>query len=289
MIGRLPHWFKQEIPDPRIMSRMKSIMDGLNLHTICESAICPNIGACFARNTATFLILGDTCTRRCTFCAVKKGTPSPVDDAEPQHVLKAVQNLGLRYVVITSVTRDDLSDGGASHFAETIETLKQEAYGVIIEVLVPDFGGSIDALDRLITAAPHLISHNVETVPSLYSRVRPGADYAHSLRFLSDIKRRQPKVFTKSGLMLGLGETKEEVLQVMFDLHEAGCDLITIGQYLQPSPSHYPVVTFCSPQEFLDYEGIGRKIGFIEVVSGPLVRSSYRAAEIFAKCESVTQ
>jgi len=283
MKGRLPPWLKQRIPDPAIMHSMKRLLDGLNLHTICESALCPNSGECFSRKTATFLILGDVCTRRCTFCAVKKGLPGPVDEGEPQNLLNAVKSLGLRYVVITSVTRDDLADGGASQFVEAIEVLHEQGNGIIVEVLIPDFGGSAEALKTVIQAKPEVINHNVETVPRLYPEVRPEASYSHSLELLSNVKRTDPTLVTKSGLMLGLGETRDEVIEVMGDLREAKCDLLTIGQYLRPSPKHHPVVAFVSPEEFSEYEHIGREMGFTEVASAPLVRSSFRAAELYAE------
>ena len=283
MKGRLPPWFKQRIPDPAIMHSMKQLLDGLNLHTICESALCPNSGECFSRKTATFLILGDVCTRRCSFCAVKKGTPVPVDKNEPHHLLEAVKSLGLEYVVITSVTRDDLADGGACQFVEAIEILHEQGNGIIVEVLIPDFGGSAEALKTVIQPKPQVINHNVETVPRLYLEVRPEASYARSLELLSEVKRMDPTLVTKSGLMLGLGETREEVIAVMNDLGEANCDLLTIGQYLRPSPSHHPVVAFISPEEFSAYEQRGREMGFTEVTAAPLVRSSYKAAELYAK------
>ncbi|MBA7566980.1 Lipoyl synthase [subsurface metagenome] len=283
MKRRLPVWFKQSSPDPKIMATMKELLDGLNLHTICESALCPNIGQCFSRKTATFLILGDVCTRNCTFCAVKKGVPRPIDEKEPQHIHEAVERLGLRYVVITSVTRDDLRDGGASHFAETIRKLRKNKAGIVVEVLVPDFLGSAEALRVVIEAEPQVINHNVETVPRLYPEVRPGADYSRSVELLSAAKRLSLEIVTKSGLMLGLGETREEVIEVMSDLREAGCDLLTIGQYLQPSPKHHPLVRFVPPEEFAEY--IGKDMGFIEVASAPLVRSSFRAAELYAKAK----
>jgi len=283
MKGRLPPWFKQKIPDPAVMHSMKRLLDGLSLHTVCESAHCPNIGACFSRNTATFLILGDVCTRRCTFCAVKKGVPGPVDKNEPYHVLEAVKSLGLRYVVITSVTRDDLADGGAFQFVKAIELLHQQGNGVKVEALIPDFCGSTEASREVVKSRPEVINHNLETVPRLYPEVRPEASYSRSLELLSEVKHMDPTLVTKSGLMLGLGETRGEVIKVMGDLREASCDLFTIGQYLRPSPSHHPVVTFISPEEFSDYEQIGREMGFIEVAAAPLVRSSYKAAELYAK------
>jgi len=285
MKGRLPSWFKQKLADPKIMSTMQGLLDGLSLHTICENAHCPNIGKCFSEGTATFLILGDICTRNCTFCAVKKGIPIPVDEEEPQHLLQAVERLGLSYIVITSVTRDDLSDGGASQFAKTIKLLHENREGAIVEVLVPDFHGSAEAIKMVVEARPQVINHNIETVPRLYPAVRPGADYNHSLELLFMVKNLDPEIVTKSGLMLGLGETKAEVLEVMSDLREANCDLLTIGQYLSPSPQHHPVVRFVSPEEFTEYEGIGKDMGFTQVASAPLVRSSFKAAELYAKAK----
>ena len=283
MRGRLPPWFKQRLADPGVMSSMHGLLDGLNLHTICQSALCPNIGKCFTAGTATFLILGDVCTRRCTFCAVKKGLPEPVDEAEPEHLLEAVQKLGLSYVVITSVTRDDLPDGGASQFARTVSLLRENAADIMVEVLVPDFRGSEEAIRMVVESGPQVFNHNVETVPRLYPEVRTGADYARSLELLYMVKELNPKIATKSGLMLGLGESQEEVVEVMRDLREANCDLLTIGQYLQPSAQHHPVSRFVPPEEFAEYEDIGREMGFAEVASSPLVRSSYRAAELFEK------
>ena len=265
------------------MLNMKELLHGLSLHTICESAHCPNIGGCFSRKTATFLILGDVCTRHCTFCAVKKGVPSPVDESEPQHLLEAVEQLSLSYVVITSVTRDDLADGGAYQFVATINLLHENIAGAAVEVLIPDFLGSAEALKAVVEARPEVINHNVETVPRLYHEVRPEADYSRSLELLLMVKRLDPKIVTKSGLMLGLGETRDEVIEVMSDLREAGCDLLTIGQYLQPSPGHHPVVRHVPPEEFSQYEEIGRNMGFAGVASAPLVRSSFRAAELYAR------
>ncbi|KPK21787.1 MAG: lipoyl synthase [Dehalococcoidia bacterium SG8_51_3] len=268
------------------MSSMHGLLDGLNLHTICQSALCPNIGKCFTAGTATFLILGDICTRCCTFCAVKKGLPEPVDEAEPKHLLEAVQKLGLSYVVITSVTRDDLPDGGASQFARTVALLRENAADIIVEVLVPDFRGSEEAIRTVVESGPQVINHNVETVPRLYPGVRRGADYARSLELLYTVKNLNIKITTKSGLMLGLGESTEEVVEVMHDLREANCNLLTIGQYLQPSAQHHPVSRFVTPEEFAKYEAIGREMGFAEVASSPLVRSSYRAAELFDKAQA---
>ncbi|MBA7643092.1 Lipoyl synthase [subsurface metagenome] len=286
MRGRLPPWFKQRLADPAVMSSMHGLLDGLKLHTICQSALCPNIGNCFTAGTATFLILGDMCTRRCTFCAVKRGHPGPVDEEEPEHLLEAVEKLGLSYVVITSVTRDDLPDGGASQFARTVTLLRENVAGITVEVLVPDFRGSEKAIRIVVESGPQVINHNVETVPRLYPEVRPGADYARSLELLYLAKKLNPETVTKSGLMLGLGESREEVIEVMGDLREANCDLLTIGQYLQPSPQHHPVIRFVPPEEFTEYETIGQALGFTEVASSPLVRSSYRAAELYDRAKS---
>ena len=283
MSGRLPFWFKQKPADSKIMLTMEQLLDGLSLHTICQSAHCPNVGECFSRKTATFLILGNICTRRCTFCAVEKGHPLPVDEAEPRHLLEAAEKLDLSYIVITSVTRDDLADGGASQFAKVINLLRENRSGAIVEVLIPDFRGSAEALKLVVEARPQVINHNVETVPRLYPKVRPGADYSRSLELLFMVKNLNPGVITKSGLMLGLGETREEVVEVMKDLREANCGLLTLGQYLQPSARHHPVIRFVPPEEFTRYRDIGREMGFIDVAAAPLVRSSFKAAELYAK------
>ncbi len=283
MKSRLPPWFKKRTPEPGTMSGMRSLMDGLGLHTICESALCPNIGDCFSQGTATFLLLGDICTRNCTFCAVKKGTPGSVDEEEPEHLAEAVRQLGLKYVVITSVTRDDLSDGGATHFARTIRRLRAEDRALTVEVLVPDFDGSPEAVRLVVDARPDVINHNLETVPRLYPEVRPQADYQRSLELLRLVKELGGRIITKSGLMVGLGETRDEMLRVMTDLREVDCDLITIGQYLAPSSEHHPVVRFVSPDEFSEYERIGLEMGFRAVASAPLVRSSFDATHLYAR------
>jgi lipoic acid synthetase len=285
MRQRLPSWFKQR-PNPQAVAAMEGLLDSLSLHTICESAHCPNAGDCFSRKTATFLILGNICTRNCRFCAVDKGHPLPVDEAEPGHLLAAVETLSLRYVVITSVTRDDLPDGGAAHFARTVSLLREKRPGIMVEVLVPDFLGSQEALSTVVAATPSVINHNVETVPRLYPEVRQLADYRRSVRLLGMVKELDPTIVTKSGLMLGLGETKAEVVAVMKDLREVGCDLLTLGQYLPPSPQHYPLARYLSPEEFAEFETIGKSLGFAEVASAPLVRSSFRAAELYAKAKS---
>jgi len=284
--GRLPPWFKQRLAEPGVMSTMHDLLGRLGLHTICQSALCPNIGRCFTSGTATFLILGDVCTRRCTFCAVKKGHPAPVDETEPHHLCDAVAKLGLTYVVITSVTRDDLPDGGASQFAQTVNLLQKNMADITIEVLIPDFRGSKESIRTVVESGPQVINHNLETVPRLYPEVRTGADYARSLELLYTVKKLNPDIVTKSGLMLGLGESRDELIEVMGDLREADCDLLTIGQYLQPSPHHHPVVSFIPPEEFAGYEAIGREMGFSGVASSPLVRSSYRAAELYEKAKT---
>ena len=285
MRDRLPPWFKQRA-NPEAMMAMGGLLERLSLHTICQSAQCPNAGDCFSRKTATFLILGNICTRNCGFCAVDKGRPLAVDEEEPEHLVAAVEALGLRYVVITSVTRDDLADGGAAHFARTVSLLHEKSPGIVIEVLVPDFLGSREALNTVVAASPSVLNHNLETVPRLYPGVRQMADYRRSVRLLGMVKELAPGMVTKSGLMLGLGETKDEVVAVMKDLREARCDLLTLGQYLPPSPQHYPLSRYVSPEEFADFEAMGKSLGFAEVASAPLVRSSFRAAELYAKARN---
>ena len=286
MKKRFPYWLKHKLPPPETMLIMKNLMQDLNLHTICESARCPNIGECFSKKTATFLILGDVCTRRCSFCAVKKGLPLPVDRKEPESLFVAVKKLALKYVVITSVTRDDLVDGGSSQFARVIRILREQRNSIPVEVLIPDFCGSSSALRAVVKSGPQIINHNVETVPRLYPKIRPLAYYRRSLKLLSDVKLMDSAIITKSGLMLGLGETREEVVNVLSDLRKANCDLVTIGQYLRPSPKHHPVVAFVTPQEFSEYEQIGMEMGFAGIASAPLVRSSFKAEELYAKVEN---
>lgn len=283
MSGRLPVWFKKKMPEPAAVNSIGSLLGRLSLHTICESALCPNLGDCFARGTATFLLLGDTCTRNCTFCAVKKGIPHPVDAQEPQHLAEAVASLALRHVVITSVTRDDLPDGGASHFAGTIALLKEKDGGLTIEVLIPDFCGSLQSLKAVVDSHPDVVNHNLETVPRLYPQVRPMADFRRSLRLLQQAKELDSSIVTKSGLMVGLGETGDELLAAMEDLRSVDCDLLTIGQYLQPSSNHHPVVRYVPPEEFSEYQSTGRAMGFRDVASAPLVRSSFQAAQLYQK------
>jgi len=257
---------------------IKRTLRAANLHTVCEEASCPNIGECFGKGTATFMILGDLCTRRCPFCDVAHGRPRPPDADEPVHLARTIAGLKLRYVVITSVDRDDLRDGGASHFAACIRAVREHSPGTRIEVLVPDFRGRMEkALDALDAALPDVMNHNLETVPRLYKQARPGADYAHSLRLLAEFKARHPDIPTKSGLMVGLGETDEEILAVMRDLREYGVTMLTIGQYLQPSAHHLPVTRYVHPEVFAMFEREAQAMGYAHAALGPMVRSSYHA------------
>jgi len=277
--ARRPEWLRLRPLNPAILNKMRRLMRGLKLHTVCESAQCPNRTQCFAEDTATFMILGNICTRNCTFCAVEHGKPQASDFQEPEHIVEAVNKLGLRHVVITSVTRDDLPDGGASQFAQTITAIHNYEPDIRVEVLIPDFWGSFTALQTVIDAHPAVLNHNVETVPRLYPKVRPHAKYQRSLELLKQSKLLNNKILTKSGFMLGLGESRQEVIEVMADLREAGCDVLTIGQYLQPSLRHYKLVRYVPPEEFAEYANIGKQLGFRQIVSGPLVRSSFHAAE----------
>jgi lipoic acid synthetase len=281
MTERLPPWLTRRVPKAEVLEEMKDMLEGLGLHTVCESAHCPNIGECFAKKTATFMILGDRCTRNCRFCAVTSENPLPLDKDEPIRVARAVENLRLKHVVITSVTRDDLEDGGAFIFASTISEIKKINPPPTIEVLIPDFQGSIQALEKVIDAHPEIIAHNVETVPRLYPQVRPQADYRRSLNIIKMVKDKQPDIYTKSGLMVGLGETKEEVLGLMDDLKGSGCDIITIGQYLRPSSKHLEVKEFIKPEVFEYYKNEALKKGFKHAASSPFVRSSYNSEEFF--------
>ncbi len=287
MKGRLPVWFKKRLPLPGIMAEMGHLLDSLHLHTVCQSAHCPNIGDCFTKHTATFLILGDTCTRNCTFCAVNKGVPQPPDPREPEHLAEAVAQLSLKHVVITSVTRDDLPDGGAGHFARIISFLKERNASLTVEVLIPDFRGSRIALEVVVSANPDVINHNIETVPRLYPEVRPMADFRRSVELLLRVEEMDAGIITKSGLMLGLGESHDEIINAMQALRMANCDLLTIGQYLQPSPKHHPVVSFISPEQFEEFAQLGRSMGFREVASAPLVRSSFQAAELYRTMSTI--
>jgi lipoyl synthase len=280
-ILRKPPWLKKKIPPIQDLQKIKSILTETKLHTVCEEARCPNLGECFSQETATILILGRICTRNCGFCAVEHGGPVPPDEAEPHHVAQAIKKMGLQYVVITSVTRDDLSDGGASHFAKTIQAIREMDRKIRIEVLVPDFRGDWNSLNRVLQEGPDVLNHNMETVRRLYAEVRPQADYERSLSLLKRSKETYPKIRTKSGFMLGLGESREEVLDLFQDLRAAKCDFLTIGQYLQPHAHRLPVVRFIEPEEFKAYRKIGEEIGFKMVSSGPFVRSSFHASEMF--------
>ena len=279
---RKPEWLKKRI-DPVAEAQMEAFLRSLSLHTVCEGANCPNRSECFKSKTATFMILGDVCTRGCRFCAVAKGAPQCVDPEEPEHVALAAEKLGLKHVVVTSVTRDDLPDGGAAYFARTVEALKARLPECTVEVLIPDFQGSESALNTVIAAQPDIINHNIETVPSLYRTVRPQAVYERSLELLRRVK--QAGGCSKTGLMVGLGETKAEVLSLFDDLVGMGCDMLTIGQYLQPSKQHLPVLEYVTPQQFDEYKAIALEKGFKYVASGPFVRSSYHAAEGMAEME----
>lgn len=283
MPQRFPPWLKQRIPSSDQIMATRQLLAQQQLHTVCQSARCPNISECFAQKTATFMILGNTCTRNCRFCAVEGGQPQPVDPQEPQRVAEAAAALGLKHVVVTSVTRDDLADGGAGHFAAVVQALGQLPGKVIVEVLTPDFGGELSSLSQVLAAGPAIFNHNVETVPRLYQRVRPEADYQRSIKVLASAKEIRPGVYTKSGMMLGLGEQPDEVLAVMQQLREVNCDVVTLGQYLQPSARHLDVVEFIHPDQFEWYRQVGEQLGFMHVAAAPLVRSSYHASDFSAK------
>jgi len=273
-----PEWIKIRASHSDTVTKLKNLLREHHLHTVCEEASCPNIHECFSHGTATFMIMGDKCTRRCTFCDVGHGRPDPLNTEEPYQLAKAIQAIQLKYVVITSVDRDDLKDGGAEHFAHCIRETRLLSPNIQIEVLVPDFRGRLHiALDHLSPAPPDVFNHNVETVPRLYKAVRPGSDYLHSLQLIKEFKARFPSIPTKSGLMLGLGETDEEIKIVLEDMRAHDCDRLTLGQYLQPSKFHSPVQRFVSPDIFADFKEYAEKLGFTHVASGPLVRSSYHA------------
>lgn len=273
-----PKWIRMQPPIGSRFQEIKSILRENNLHTVCEEASCPNIGECFSGGTATFMILGDLCTRRCPFCDVGHGRPFLPDSAEPQNLAHTIGLLKLNYVVITSVDRDDLRDGGAEHFAECIYAIRSTSPHTLIEILVPDFRGRLDkALDAFEQEWPDVFNHNLETVPRLYKQVRPGADYLHSLKLLKEFKTRNPAIPTKSGLMLGLGETNEEIMEVMHDLRMNGVEMLTIGQYLQPSEHHLPVSRYVEPEQFKEFEELAYEFGFSQATCGPMVRSSYHA------------
>ena len=281
---RLPKWLKRPLPQPG-MAYTSSVIEDLKLETVCDSAKCPNRTECWSQQTATFMILGNVCTRPCGFCSVPKGKTETVELDEPQRVAEAAERLGLKYVVITSVTRDDLKDGGADHFYNCVLAVRERT-GAQVEVLTPDFMGNRDAISRVIESQPDVFNHNTETVPRLYHRVRRNAEYQRTLDLLAQIKQEAPDMPTKSGLMLGLGETREELMDVCADLRSVGCDMITLGQYLQPGPEHLPVERFVPPEEFDEIGVAVRKLGFSMVASGPFVRSSYHAGEMAAEMES---
>ena len=283
--GRFPAWIRKRIPTGQEAARVRGLLAELELDTVCSRAHCPNLPECFARGTATFLILGTSCTRSCRFCAVGTAPPGPLRPEEPEAVAEACAALGLRHVVVTSVTRDDLPDGGAAHFAETIRAVRARLPRAVIEVLTPDFQGEAAAIETVLDARPDIFNHNVETVPRLYPAVRPQADYRRSLAVLGLAKRRvadRPgRLYTKSGLMVGLGEQPAEVSAALRDLRDVGCDILTIGQYLAPSAAHHPVARFVEPAEFAAWEAEARSLGFAAVAAGPFVRSSYQAEEVF--------
>ena len=273
-----PDWIRVKAASSPRFQEIKRILRENNLHSVCEEASCPNIGECFSKGTATFMIMGDLCTRRCPFCDVAHGRPKPLDQEEPRHLGETIAALRLKYVVITSVDRDDLRDGGSQHFVDCIRAVRELSPETRIEILTPDFRGRLDrALEILNTCPPDVMNHNLETVPRLYKQARPGSDYHHSLKLLKDFKTVHPNVPTKSGLMLGLGETDAEILQVMRELREHNVDMLTLGQYLQPSPHHHPVMRFVPPDGFKEFERHAMAMGFAHAACGPMVRSSYHA------------
>ena len=275
---RKPNWIRAQFSGTAEVQRLKKILRENKLHTVCEEASCPNLGECFGHGTATFMIMGDICTRRCPFCDVGHGRPNPLDIDEPVNLAKTIKAMQLKYVVITSVDRDDLRDGGARHFVECINQVREHSPNTKIEILVPDFRGRMDvAVEIMDKAPPDVFNHNLETAPRLYRAARPGSDYNHSLELLNTFKRNHPQVPTKSGLMVGLGETNEEILEVMSDMRDHQVDMLTIGQYLQPSRYHLPVKRYVNPTEFDEFANQGYSMGFSHIASGPMVRSSYHA------------
>ena len=279
---RKPDWIRVRAPTSAVYGETRALMRSLNLNTVCEEAACPNIGECWSKKHATVMILGDTCTRACAFCNVKTGMPGKVDEAEPDHVAQAAAQLGLEHIVITSVDRDDLPDGGAGQFVKVIDALRRTTPNTTIEILTPDFRGKMQAaVEKIVEAGPDVYNHNLETVPRLYPMIRPGARYYASLRLLEQVKLHDPSIFTKSGVMLGLGEERLEVHQVMDDMRCADIDFLTMGQYLRPTPKHTEVAEFVTPQAFNSYGAIARAKGFLQVASSPLTRSSYHAGDDF--------
>lgn len=282
-----PEWLRRRFSYKSSVTEVNDLLVDLNLNTVCQEARCPNQLECFGNHTATFMILGDHCSRNCTFCAVAFGPQDPPNPDEPRRVAEAVSHLGLKYVVLTSVTRDDLSDGGAAHFASTIRAIREIGDEISVEVLVPDFQGSAKALAAVLAAEPAVLNHNVETVPRLYPAVRPQADYERSLQLLAEVKRLTRDTVSKSGFMVGLGEKREEVSSLMRDLREVGCDLVTIGQYLRPSKDHHPVVEYIPPNIFQTYKIEAQSLGFLGVASGPYVRSSYHAEKLYRRARDM--
>jgi lipoic acid synthetase len=286
---RKPEWIRVKAPTSKGYAETREIVRSKKLHTVCEEAACPNIGECWSKKHATMMIMGDTCTRACAFCNVKTGLPGALDPQEPANVALAVAEMGLSHVVITSVDRDDLVDGGAGHFARVVHAIRGNNPNTTIEILTPDFLRKAGAAEIVIDSRPDVFNHNLETVPRLYLSIRPGARYFHSLRLLEKVKEREPSLFTKSGIMVGLGEAREEVMQVMDDIRSAGVDFITIGQYLQPTRKHATVDRFVTPEEFRSYETIARAKGFSMVASSPLTRSSHHAGEDFARLKAARE
>jgi len=288
-VSKKPDWIRVKAPVSRGYEETRAIVRANGLHTVCEEAGCPNIGECWDKKHATFMLMGDTCTRACAFCNVKTGLPGPLDPGEPERVAEATEKLSLKHVVVTSVDRDDLDDGGAAHFAGVVRAIRARCPATTIEVLTPDFLRKDGAVDVVVDARPDVFNHNLETVPSKYLTVRPGARYFASLRLLQQVKERDPAMFTKSGIMVGLGEERNEVLQLMDDLRAAQVDFLTIGQYLQPTRRHHPVVRFVDPEEFKAYETIAFAKGFLMVSSSPLTRSSHHAGEDFARLKAARE
>ena len=288
-IKKKPNWIRCRILDSQNYFETKEIINKKKLHTVCQEASCPNISECWSKRHATFMIMGDICTRACAFCNVKTGKPTHLDPLEPSKIAQATKELKLKHVVITSVDRDDLEDGGAEHFSKTIQEIRKKNNQTTIEVLTPDFLRKGDVYKKVVSAAPDVFNHNIETVPSLYLKVRPGSKYFTSVNLLRSVKEINKKIFTKSGVMLGLGETRDEVLQVMDDLLEANVDFLTIGQYLQPSVKHYPLDRYVHPEEFAELKSIALLKGFLIVASSPLTRSSYHADEDFSKMKKLRE
>ncbi len=287
---RKPDWIRVKAPTSKGYGETRQLMRDLKLHTVCEEAACPNIGECWTKKHATVMILGDICTRACAFCNVKTGMPRAVDPLEPEHVATAAAKMGLEHIVITSVDRDDLPDGGASQFVKVIKALRAATPDTTVEILTPDFRGKMQAaVEAIVAAGPDVYNHNLETVPRLYPTIRPGARYYASLKLLDEVKRHDPLVFTKSGIMLGLGEERLEVHQVMDDMRSAGIDFITMGQYLQPTPRHVPVTDFVTPDTFKAYASVARSKGFLQVAASPLTRSSYHAGDDFREMRAARQ